>query len=172
MSGRKDYSYRLTAARQAREQAERAARAVLRAEAEREREDRIRNRLLEEEHRAAEVQRRLGELRRRTQAQLEKTSVAEFADLDDSDRRKNIERPSETVAKKHSSETWRPGVSEMISSELLGMASELGLSQGTIDGICNSQQPDQASMSLLDACEEMRQLNHEIQRCEETLNRD
>jgi len=173
MSGRKDYGYRLTAARRAREDAATAARAALRAESQRQRDEQMRIQKEAAKQRAEEVRQRLADLRQRTQDYVDQVSAVltqQLAHTQALQQRKNSTKLTDAAARTRATvETTSRSSASGISNDLLEIAEELGLSQSTFRELSDVHRPEGAATRLLDACVEREQLNEEIQVCTANL---
>jgi hypothetical protein len=167
MSGRKDYSYTLTALRRAAEQAARAARVVQRAEAQRQREEQMR--VLQEaaKQKAAEVKQRLADARRRTQDHVDNVAsvrTQQLAEVQAIQQQKNADKLADAAARTHSDlESANRTATSNASNDLREIADELGLSESTIHELSSDQRPEEAHTRIFDACVERQQLNNEVQ---------
>ena len=167
MSGRKDYSYTLTAVRQATERAASAARAVQRAEAQRQREAQMRAQQEVAKQKAAEVKQRLADARRRTQDHVDNVAAMrtqQLAEVQAMQQHKNADKLADAVARTRSAlhDTNRGATSDS-SNDLRKIADELGLSESTIREQSGDLRTEEAATRLFDACTERQQLNDEIQ---------
>ena len=167
MSGRKDYSYRLTAARRAAEQAARAARAVQRAEAQRQREEQIRKQQEVAQQKAAEVRQRLADLRQRTQEHVDNVAANRTHQLAEGQaiqQRKNTDKLADAAASTRAAlEAAKRDATSDSSSDLRDIATKLGLSESTIRKLSGDLRPEEVAARLFNACTERQQLNDEIQ---------
>lgn len=167
MSGRKDYSYRLTAARRAAEQAASAARAVQRAEAQRQREEQMRIQRETAGQKAAEVRQRLADARQRTQDHVDNVAAVrtqQLAEVQAIQQQKNAGKLADAAARTRAAlEPANRGATSDSSYDLREIADELGLSESTVRELSGDLRPEEVAARLFDACTERQQLNDEIQ---------
>ncbi len=167
MSGRKDYSYALTAVRLVPEQAAREARAANREQARIGREAKLREQRAAAAKRSADVKRRLEEARRQARegvARLADEKSQQLAAQQAEQQQGNAVRLQAAAEKNRANaESANRVAAENQAANLMQLAEELGLPQPTTQSSSNNEIEEARAERLLVACAEQQQLNEELE---------
>lgn len=192
MSGRKDYSYTLTAIRRAAEEAASAERARKREEKRRQREDNLKRKREEAAKRkAGKVQQRLADARRKTEEKL-KLEAARRAESEVKQRLNEAQQRSSERLSELSKERTREIVDQQTtqqqenaarlaeaaeknraainaankraSEEVLQLAHALGVSKAKVNKLTGDDVSPDSTTHLIDICDEQQQLNKALEK--------